>query len=410
MSPDNVSIGEQIAKLRSLRGLTQEQLAAGSEVSVDIVRKLEQGTRATARLATLRRIADALGVRMSLVLTPPSLVREISPPELGGIRTVLTRELVELARDESSLTVDGADDPAPSSLDASIDEAWRQWQSGDYTVLAAALPSLITEARHSARENTGDAQLHAYRHVATTSNLAAGVAIMVGNEDLAWLATAQGVSAATSSEDRLTRASTEHFVAWIYRRQGRYDECQRLATQAAEEYEPSLMRGDERQISVWGGLLINASGAAAREEHSKRADELLDIARGAAARLGRDRADQWSVFGPRIVAQTAVGNAVELGDLERAIALSTNVNRTGGTVLPTWEARYQLALAFAQVECAQDTNACRSLLTAHAAAPAWMPHYRLGQDLTRQLAERAGSRRSQELQELIVKMQLNAAA
>jgi len=59
-------IGRQIAALRRQRGLTQEQLAESAGVSVDVIRRLEQGQRRTARFATLQSIAGALRTEVSI--------------------------------------------------------------------------------------------------------------------------------------------------------------------------------------------------------------------------------------------------------------------------------------------------------------------------------------------------------
>jgi transcriptional regulator with XRE-family HTH domain len=64
-------IGEQVARLRMLRGLTQEGLAAKSGVSVDVIRRLEQGARTSARLSSLARLAEALDVELSILLAGP---------------------------------------------------------------------------------------------------------------------------------------------------------------------------------------------------------------------------------------------------------------------------------------------------------------------------------------------------
>jgi len=47
-------------ELRRRRGLTQQELADAAGVSVDIIRKLEQGQRSSALLTTLMAIAQAL--------------------------------------------------------------------------------------------------------------------------------------------------------------------------------------------------------------------------------------------------------------------------------------------------------------------------------------------------------------
>ena len=59
-------IGRQIAALRHANGLTQEQLAERAHVSVDVIRRLEQGQRRTARIATLHAIASALDTKVSI--------------------------------------------------------------------------------------------------------------------------------------------------------------------------------------------------------------------------------------------------------------------------------------------------------------------------------------------------------
>ncbi|MFC7742096.1 helix-turn-helix domain-containing protein [Nocardiopsis composta] len=63
-------IGERIARHRAHRGLTQEALAHSAGVSIDVVRRLEQGTRRTARLSTLASLARALDCDVATLLRP----------------------------------------------------------------------------------------------------------------------------------------------------------------------------------------------------------------------------------------------------------------------------------------------------------------------------------------------------
>lgn len=58
-----IKIGEQIQILRKRRGYTQESLAEIVGVSVTHVGHIEQGRRKP-RIDLLRKIADALGVRV----------------------------------------------------------------------------------------------------------------------------------------------------------------------------------------------------------------------------------------------------------------------------------------------------------------------------------------------------------
>lgn len=155
---------------------------------------------------------------------------------------------------------------------------------------------------------------------------------------------------------------------------------------------------------MWGGLLVNASGAAARRERASDAADLLSVASAAAMRLGQDRWDRWSVFGPRLVAQTAVVNAVEMGDMGHALHLAESV--PAGSLPPTWDARYLLALAEAQVESHRDAEAVATLTEAVQVTPEWVRYHRLARDITLELCERSGSRRSQMLDDLVSHLHL----
>jgi hypothetical protein len=294
--------------------------------------------------------------------------------------------------------------PDLTALSEDVARGWQVWQQGEYATLAVTLPDMIAEARHATRELTGDDQVKAWGLLATTYQIAAGVTVMTGHESLAWTAVERALDAADRAADPVAHASAEHFAAWIYRRQGRYADCQAVATRSAERHEPRFSQASAEQLSVWGGLLINASGAAARQERPDDAAELLSVASGAAARLGQDRWDRWSVFGPRLVAQTAVINAVEMGDMAQALHLAEGV--PDGRLPPTWDARYLLALAEAQVESHRDADALATLTEAARVTPEWVRYHRLARDITLELCERSGSRRSQMLDDLVNHLQL----
>ena len=89
------TVGDRLAEVRREAKLTQEQLAEHSGVSVEVIRKLEQGSRGTARLETLHALGRALGVPTSALLGDASQAAARAEPDhqsmsLAEIRRAVT--------------------------------------------------------------------------------------------------------------------------------------------------------------------------------------------------------------------------------------------------------------------------------------------------------------------------------
>src|SRR5213593_1096484 len=142
MADHAVSIGAQLRVLRDERDLTQEGLAAAAAVSVDLIKKLEQGKRHTARLTSLVSLANALDV-------PLSQLMDKRPRLNGHDRLVLGLRDAVLSTDElPGLDLDDAGEPTPLPvLGKTIERAWAGYWGGTFTDLARAVPALVGEAR-----------------------------------------------------------------------------------------------------------------------------------------------------------------------------------------------------------------------------------------------------------------------
>lgn len=161
-------IGDQLGWLRTMRGLSQDALAERAGLSVDVIRRLEQGVRGTARLGTLSSLAEALGAQVSVLLVPRTPESGQSATEhLEAVRRVLTTPdaLVGFAE----FCDDDAGEPNIAALEASAETMWSLCQEGEYVAVSALLPDLITDARHAARELVGDEQVAACAVLATAS-------------------------------------------------------------------------------------------------------------------------------------------------------------------------------------------------------------------------------------------------
>lgn len=69
-----VQLGENLVRIRTARGLTQDELAQSSGVSVDTISRLERGAHTTARRSTLAALSRALAI-------DPARLLGIHPPE-----------------------------------------------------------------------------------------------------------------------------------------------------------------------------------------------------------------------------------------------------------------------------------------------------------------------------------------
>lgn len=75
-------IGERLRRARACAGITQAELAGVSGVGIELIGKLERGARATARIASLARLADALGVNVADLIGKPALPAPANPETL----------------------------------------------------------------------------------------------------------------------------------------------------------------------------------------------------------------------------------------------------------------------------------------------------------------------------------------
>ena len=285
-------IGERIRELR--RGVySQIDLATAADVSVDVIRKLEQGRRQTASIGTLQRIARVLDVDVA------ELLGRSRPVPSGGddqarvwaIRDALT------SVDDLLGELDDADAPDLTGLDRSVSYAWGAYWAGRYGLLAAMLPRLLTEARAATHEAAAPGAGRAADLAAQVHQLAAGTLLRLGAADLGHVAARESLRWAASVSDPLRTAAMRSTLVYVLIRQGRFLDAERVAVASAETFQPHG-EATTPQLSVYGGLLLRGATAAAREGRAGAAAALLGEAREVAGRTGVDRTDYEVVFGP----------------------------------------------------------------------------------------------------------------
>jgi transcriptional regulator with XRE-family HTH domain len=385
-------LGENITRVRTARGLTQEELAQASGISVDTISRLERGAHATARRSTLAALALALD-------TDPGRLLGIAPPEQDSAgaeqlrRAVHALDLPDFAEPVEVL-------PLPQLHDAAS-SAWSDYLAGRHTELLAGLPALMVDTRRAVHALADDHAAQAAGLLATSYRLAAGLSGRLGLVDLAAHAAHRALDTARyTTLPELDEAAALRYLAWVLVRQGDLAEAERIAVRAAERLDGGLLaRPDGDRIGVFGSLLFNAASAAARQGSTGRADDLLRAASAAAARSGVDRVDETGVFGPRVAAMQAVDQAMRTGDPDRAVQLATQLPDTAGTVPAFWESGHRLHLAAACADLQRWGDVAEHLAAARVLAPQWSRVQPLGYTVVGQLVEHRG-RRSERIAEL----------
>lgn len=342
-------IGRRIYELRTERTprLTQRDLADRAGVSVDVISKLEQGVKSSARIPTLTAIATALDVDLAALLGKPTHLETL--PVDGGL-LALRRALTPV--------VDHAGEPAaPPQLRMQLADAWAAYWRGDYDVLAGFLPAVIYGARAAGRKDL----------LAEACQVAACTLVHLGHSDLSLVAAGQGLDAA---EDPLLRAAITGTHSWVLLNQARPSDAAVIAVREADAMEPRR-KAPKVAISMWGNLLVTAASASARAGDAAEAGELLQVAHGAAVRLGEDRNDYQTAFGVSQVVMQRVDAAVVAGDYVRALDIATAMPPDGRLPLAA-RARHATDLAHVHVALGHASEAERLLLDIERMAPRWM--------------------------------------
>ncbi|GLW72113.1 hypothetical protein Kpho02_44120 [Kitasatospora phosalacinea] len=397
------SIGDRIGRLRRRRGMTQEQLAEASGVSVATIRKLERNDRESARMGTLRQLAQALGVKTTdLMQTGPieaPVAPEVDPAGILAIRRVITpaRGLGRVTHAD-----DAQDAPTITGVRASVREGNRLYQGDDYAATLGALPSVLTEAAQVAELAEGEARLAALEVQAQAYQLAGSTLIHLRHDDLAYQALSRAIDLAERSGNQVLGASAVVSLCWLLLRQRRFDEAEDVAVATADAIEPSFRHSTASHLGTWGWLLLRGSAAAVRNNRTPEADEMLRQAKAAAVLVGRDVIDYheyWTTFGPNTVAMKEVENAMVLREYGKALQLSGQVTAPARSTSNNRN-RHLLDLAAAHTEQRDYAPATDILMGIKQAAPEWLRYQRYARDIATTLVTRRKRGLSPQLVEL----------
>jgi transcriptional regulator with XRE-family HTH domain len=392
------TIGDRIRELRKPL-YTQDDLAAAAEVSVDVIRKLEQGRRRTTSIPTLARIAHALNVDIAALLGPsrPALPGANQAPVVA-IRDALTSVDALLGE------LDDAEAPELTELGRAVSYAWGLYYAGRYGQLARLLPRLLGDAQAATHAATVAGSGRAVDLAAQIHQITAVTLVRLDAADLGHTAAREALRLAAQAPDPLRAASVWGTFGHVLLIQGRFIDAERIAMAAAEQVQPSSGQASTAQLSVYGGLLLGGATAAARQGRAGAATDLLGEAATVAQRTGMDRTDYDVVFGPSNVVMQSTDCSVVAEDYVRAAEVARRMLRNSSLPLAA-RSRHLVDVAHVQLRLGHTQAAELTLLTMEQAAPEWTARHRLPRMLAGELITRG--RPSARLRELA--QRLNAA-
>jgi transcriptional regulator with XRE-family HTH domain len=389
MDDDGELLGVRLRQIRRRKSLTQEQLAERAAVSVDVIRKLEQGRRGSARASTIVALANALDVELSaLVGKRPRLDDGVDARVLPLRDALLAPDLLPGLQ-----VTPTADPPAVEHVRADVSDAWADYWAGRFSRLAARLPGLVADTR-ATQEAFG---LAAVPLVAQAYQLVACLLVHLGKDDLAVIGAERALRSAEGGEDELQWATLHGTFAWALLHQGRAAAAVEHAMRIAERVEPSLTRSTLPHLSVWGGLVLTAMAAAAVEGRPDLVADHLGLARSAAGRFTAERTDYQVTFGPaQVAAQTTHAYAV-LHEPTEALRAAAGIRPDD--LPPVAYGRHLIDRAQASLDAADLAATERSLLDAQALSAEWFRHQGPARALVAELVHEA-QRLSPPLQQL----------
>ncbi|WP_316739985.1 helix-turn-helix transcriptional regulator [Streptomyces sp. MK7] len=400
---DTKTLGQRVKELRRAAGMSQSDLAAAMGRSESWVSQVERGVQPVERLSVLQALADALNVSVR-ELRPDAPPAEEAEPEaqaksndLDGLRVALTGHPAL-----GSLFQQPPAEPTPSLADfrQRVDEAWTLVHASSYAALsdhlAELLPSIETAVRQApAGERT---ELHSLR--AKAYQVAAASFTRQDQADAAWVAADRALQAAELAGQPLEVIASLFRMSHAFMRQQHMEQAEQAAKSAVAVMAPRAEAPTcpPEELSLLGAMNLVLAVINAREGNRGRTHEHIDRARGIAARLGEDRNDFDTEFGPTNVEIHAVSTAVELGDAGLALEVAQRVDASG--LSPERQSRFLLDVARAHAQRRHVGEATAALLEAEALAPEQIQDHHLARDVIRDLIQLSGTRIPEPLRDL----------
>ncbi|MFL1427993.1 MULTISPECIES: helix-turn-helix domain-containing protein [unclassified Nocardiopsis] len=358
------TIGQRVARLRKLRGLTQHGLAARSHVSRSLIAKVESG-HGLATPAFIAAVSTALSVDPTDLSGQP--YRGQTP---ARDRVHATIPDVRRSLDAVDVPPDLGMEPRPVAALAKEVERLRQCSlNARFLDVGASLPAVLTEL--AVHAHNSDAP-RVWRHINAAQALAASMARRLGYMDLAATAIKDAATSAARADDPNLPALALLPRALMMMMYGSWMSGLHLIRTAAERVDDATPQA----LAVHGALslrsaILSARGTQTGNTTASQAWAHHEAAVEAAQRLPARAPDFYALqFNPANVAIHGAAVAVEMGDHDEALRRDALISEQVLSALPAERrAHHDIDMARALVEAGKREKALGRLVTAERAAP-----------------------------------------
>lgn len=390
-----VALGRKIAFFRTARGLSQREFGALVDRSEAWVSQVERGERRIDRMTVLRHVAEVLEVPLTELAADTPIVAEASSraAPATSLRMLLSSSLtLSLAVTTPSGTGE------LTALRDKVDEAWELAHTARYERLLPLLTRLLPDLEAAVRVAKGAAGRDAYRLLARAYHATAAVLVKVNETAAAWVAADRAIAAGERAGDRLLMAEGVFRLTLVLQAARLYEQAEHAASTGIEALEPLAGDRTPAALSLQGALHLQLAVVAARQNRADEALRHLSRADSLARRLGAERNDYNTEFGPTNVSLHEVTVAVELGDAGTALRVAADIEAT--RLSPERQGRLLIDVARAQMQRRNGEAALAALVNADRVAPEQVRHHWVVRSLLQDL-ERSGLRQDPRLRRLM---------
>jgi len=395
-------IAQRVVYWRKRRGLTRQLFADRMGRSVSWIDMIQRGDRQLDRLSVLEQIAGVLEISIYTLIDQRQAQRAAE-----CIDDTEVRILKEALQRYDCITHTFGSDKPPKEADLSpltqqVDYAWLAFQSSHYSTLGPLLGRLLIAAQQASIQLDGDAQRIALELLAQVYQITTSTLRKLGHHDLEWLAAERGVMAAERTENPVLIGGAAFRLVNALRATDGAAAAVDAATASAHRLQPTLDVEEAEPTSLLGMLYLQGAVSAALKADPQRTQDLLDEAARLAQRLGGDRNDYWTAFGPTNVDIHRVAAYVALRDWPAAVHVAERMNQYNLSLLPKERrANYHVDVARAYALGAKTSEAITRLLQADSLAPKEVRCRPVARDLVHDLwrSQRATSSGLQKLVE-----------